>query len=975
MKTARRHLPKLALAALLWAVAIGRPAEAGAASGNATEAPATNLPPGHVRGPAPAGGAGRDRSVIADTDRAWWSFRPLRPTQPPEIQPAAARTLIDRFVVARLQAKGLKPAPPADRRTLLRRASFDLLGLPPSPEDVERFAKDPRPDAWAREVRRLLDSPRYGERWARHWLDVARFAESSGFEHDYDRPHAYHFRDFVIRALNSDLPYDQFVRWQLAGDEYAPGDPLALMATGFLGAGVFPTQITANEVERTRYDAMDDMLATTGTAMLGLTIGCARCHDHKYDPIPSHDYYRMLATFTSTVRSEVDLDLDPEQTRRVSEAHAREHAPLTLALENYEHQELPAKFTAWLEAGAPRPAGANWEQLAPLQVGSRAGATFRKLEDGSWLAEGKNGDHDEYTFVTELRPGGPGSPGEIRALRLEALADASLPRGGPGRADNGNIGLSRIRLFASPLTGTDSGTNEVRLARARATFEQNTNHLSVSAALDDRPDTGWAVDPKFGTNHAAIFEFGEPLSRRDGVRLEVRLEFSVNTRHNIGRARLSVTGDGAAGLGEPALSPRLAELLGQVRAGRTATPGDAIRKLSESDRALLLGWWKTSEPGWRALADKVEAHARTAPRPKLTKVMICGEGHPAMRMHTQGADFFDQTYFLQRGSTDQKKGVALPGFLQVLMPAAANERKWQWEPPANARFSGRRRALAEWMTDVDQGAGALLARVMVNRLWQHHFGQGLVATPNDFGAQGAPPSHPELLDWLAAELIRHGWRLKPIHELILTSAVYQQAMPAGRALERAFALDPDNALLSRRIPARLEAEAVRDALLFVSGLLETNLYGPGTLDEGSHRRSVYLTVKRSRLVPAMQVFDAPEPLASQGARPSTTVAPQALLLMNSPQVRAWADAFASRCVEAGPHSDPAAAVDRAYALALNRQPTPDERADALRFIAAQERRNSAGTTDPGAISPGTYRHAIADLAQVILSLNEFIYVE
>lgn len=923
----------------------------------------TVLPPGHVRGPVPPPGTARDRSRVTPHDRQWWAFQPLQAVEPPAVRNARqVHTPIDRFILARLEDKGLKLNPPADRRTLLRRASFDLIGLPPTPEETDAYIGDTSNDAWGRQVGRLLASPRHGERWARHWLDVARFAESSGFEHDYDRPHAYHYRDFVIRAFNEDMPYDQFVRWQVAGDEYTPDDARALMATGFLGAGVFPTQITANEVERTRYDAMDDMLSTTGTAILGLTVGCARCHDHKFDPIPMQDYYRMLATFTSTVRSEVELDLDPEVHRRAKEAFDREHGPLVAARERYEKDELPGRFESWLKAGAPLSEHPKWELIDAVSARSQAGATFRRLDDGSWLVEGQNGDADVYTLVTEVRGTG------WRALRLEALAHPSMEQGGPGRADNGNIGLSRIRVRASALGAPGSPTNEIRLRNARATFEQNTGHLSVAAALDDNPRSGWAVDPKFGTNHAAIFEFAEPVGFPDGTRLEVRLEFELNTRHNIGRPRLAVTTAAEPALDGSVMPRGITPLLEAARRN--------VEGLTLDDRAVLLAWWKGTEPGWRALQDKVDAHGRTAPKPKRTKVLICAEGYPAVRMHTQGADFFKETYFLQRGSPDQKKGVVEPGFLQVLLRDPGREERWHWEPPPGAKFSGRRRALAEWMTDVDEGAGALAARVMVNRLWQHHFGRGLVSTPNDFGVQGTRPTHPELLDWLAAELIRSGWRLKPIHQLILNSAVYQQSSAVDAARRKA---DPDNVWLSRWNPRRLEAEAIRDSLLAVAGVLETNLYGPGSLDEASRRRSIYFTVKRSRLVPAMQAFDAPEPLVSQGARPSTTVAPQALLLMNSPHVRSWAAAFAARCQSTVAGRSGAAAlpaiVERAYLLALNRTPTRAEKAEGVRFIEAQAARHQ-GEAGETPTDPGDSRtRALTDFAQVVLSLNEFVYAE
>jgi hypothetical protein len=334
-------------------------------------------------------------------------------------------------------------------------------------------------------------------------------------------------------------------------------------------------------------------------------------------------------------------------------------------------------------------------------------------------------------------------------------------------------------------------------------------------------------------------------------------------------------------------------------------------------------------------------------------------------MNTQGADFFNQTYFLQRGSTDLKGEVATPGFLQVLVRDPADEKRWQRKLPAGARFSGRRSALANWMTDADHGAGHLLARVAVNRLWQHHFGQGIVATPNDFGVQGAKPVDSELLDFLATELIRNDWHHKPIHQLIMNSAVYQQEAshePDGTNI------DPALSPLLRGAPQRLEAEAIRDSLLFVSGVLDTNMFGPGTLDESSRRRSIYFTVKRSRLVPAMQSFDTPEPLVSQGSRPTTTVAPQALMLMNNPNVRSWSAAFVKRfATNTGqPLADP---VRRAYSLALNREPTQREQSDGMAFIEQQTARYESEQKEASS------ELALTDFAQVLLSLNEFIYVE
>jgi mono/diheme cytochrome c family protein len=879
-----------------------------------------------------------------------WPFRPLTSVTPPA-GPQASPHPIDAFVGARLAATNLTINPEADRRTLLRRASFDLTGLPPAPEDLQALEHDAAPGAWERAIDRLLARPEHGERWARHWLDVARFAESSGFEHDYDRPGAHHYRDFVIRALNADMPYDQFVQWQLAGDEFEPDNPLALMATGFLGAGVFPTQITANEVERTRYDAMDDMLSTTTSAMLGLTVGCARCHDHKFDPIPTRDYYRLLSTFTTTVRSQRQLDLDPEQTRRKQAAFESEHARHLAEQTRYEQTTLPGRFEAWLQAGATVRTPADWELLESPQWKSQAGASFRGMPDGSFLAEGKNADHDTYTFT------GQTSNATLRSLRLEALPDPSLPQGGPGRADNGNLGLSRIRVFAQPLSGGER--QEVRLVRPRATFQQNAGNLSLAGSLDNDPHTGWAVDPKFGTRHAAILDFESPIQMPGGVRLTVELEFRVNARHHIGRPRLSVTSMTAAPFDSEGVPAGVASLLERIH-----NPAHGAASLSAAERSTLKDWWKVSDEGWRQVHARVEDHAKTRPKPALTPVLTCGEGFPAVRMHTQGGDFLPETHFLHRGSTEQKRGVAAQGFLRVLLKTPDAESRWHWQPPTGAPYSGRRRSLALWMTDPAEGAGHLLARVIVNRLWQHHFGQGLVATPNDFGAQGTPPSHPELLDWLAGELIRGGWRLKPLHRLMMTSQTYRQSSARSEAQRQR---DPNNTLLSRHVPHRLEAESIRDTLLWITGALDATPFGPGTLDESTRRRSIYFTVKRSQLIPAMQVFDAPEPLVSQGTRPATTVAPQALWLMNNPQVRHWAGLWAKRVTEGA--ADPAHWVPRAYQQALQRPPTAAEAQTSLEFLSRQTARyRASGTPQPDGV-------AATDLLQALLSLNEVIYVD
>ncbi len=612
-----------------------------------------------------------------------WAFQPLRSAKPPTTaDPGWSRTPIDLFISESQQAAHVTPSAPTDRRKLIRRVYLDMLGMPPPPPLVESFVNNLDPRAYEELIDTVLASPQYGERWGRYWLDLARFAESHGFEHDTDRPTAYHYRDFVIRALNQDMPYDQFVRWQIAGDEFAPTDPMALTATGFLAAGVHSTQITANQAEKERYDELDDIVSTIGTSMLGLTIGCARCHDHKYDPIPSVDYYRLLSTFTTTVRTEIDLD------------------------------QIAASPSA-----APIPA-----QLA-----------------------------------------------------------------------------------------------------------------------------GEKTDP-------------------------------------------------------------------------SAKPG-----------------------------------------PNESKALICSEGLPPLRLASQGPDFYPKTFFLKRGDPNQKDGEVSQGFLRVLMHAPATEQNWQLEPPEGWRTSYRRRAFAEWITDVPQGAGSLLARVIVNRLWQHHFGSGIVSTSSDFGAQGEKPSHPELLEWLANELIRLNWQLKPIHRLILNSASYRQD---SRLNPEAARIDPDNRFLWRFPPRRLESEAIRDSILAVTGHMDPRMFGPGSLDPDYARRSIYLTVKRSKLNPMMVLFDGPDTLQSQGHRTATTVAPQALLLLNNDQVRTWARSLGHRLVASRGESL-AQAIRISFNQILGREPDADELRASLQFL---EHQRTGYTGEEGTAE------ALGDLCQGLLSLNEFVYL-
>jgi hypothetical protein len=613
---------------------------------------------------------------VTDEDRKYWAFQPVSRPPAPRVAGQDTANPIDAFVSRKLADKGLRLSPPASKRELIRRAYFDLIGLPPAPEEVDAFVADPSPDAYERLLDRLLAMPQYGERWARHWLDVVRFAQTNGYERDSEKPEAWRYRDYVIRALNDDKPYDRFVREQLAGDELDAVTDDSLTATAFYRLGVWDDE--PDDKRQAEFDDLDDMLTTTSNAFLGLTVGCARCHDHKFDPIGQDDYYGMLA------------------------------------------------------------------------------------------------------FLRNIKPyGNPGKGG------LEPIF-ARLPGGG---------------------------------------------------------------------RTLAVHEFG-PMSR--------------------------------------------------------------------------------------------------------------------------------PTYLLIRGSAATPAQEVQPRFVQVLCKSGEAAVPSIPPTPRGARSTGRRRVLADWIARCDN---PLTARVIVNRLWHHHFGRGIVATPSDFGHTGIPPTHPEFLDWLAAEFMDGGWTLKRMHKLMMLSQTYRQSSRVANP--QAVAVDPGNTLLWRQNLRRLEAEAIRDTILAVSGRLNSKMGGRGIFPalskevlstqsrpgagwdtsskEEQARRSVYIFVKRTLGVPLLETFDAASPDTSTAARATTTIAPQALILLNSAFMDEQAAALAERLVQEGGH-EPAVNIERLFRLALARRPVPEEAQIALGYFERERTHGPADTED-------AYRRALAMLAKVVLNLNELVYVD
>ncbi len=688
---------------------------------------------------------------ITEEERKFWSFQPVKRVEPP---PTAANP-IDAFLAAAWQAKGLKPSPPANKRTLIRRAYLDVAGLPPTLEEVAAFEADNSPDAFNKVVEKLLASPHYGERWGRHWLDLVRYADSAGYEFDRDRNTVWRFRDWVVSAFNSDMPYNRFVQMQLAGDEIAPGSVEAKIASGYVYLG--PEANMRNE--QTRMDELDDILSTTGTTMLGMTVGCARCHNHKFDPIPQKDYYRMQAVFFPSAYK--DLPIVPETALRRHEAATK----------------------AWKARLEPLE-----KELKELQAPYRA---------------------------------------KIRAEKIARLPD-----------------------FYQLALQTPAG---------KRTEGQRLNAAQVEKTL--------------GVSRGEIESIMTPADEAKACKLIEKIT------------------------------------------------------LVEIEKPVVETAYATVEPG--------------GAKPR-------------------------ESHFLHQGSLGNKGSVMKPGVLSV----ATDKEPDFPTPDSNAQSSMRRKTFAEWVTSPKN---PLTARVIVNRIWQHHFGEGIVRTPSNFGKTGERPSHPELLDWLASEFVAKGWSMKTMHRLMLTSNAYQMAsddMPASKQI------DPDNRQFWRQGRIRVEAEVLRDAVLATAGSLDLTIGGPGVFpyidpalfasssrrtwpgkpedDASTYRRSIYVFSKRTIPLPMFELFDKPDTNIACSRRNRSTIATQSLILMNSGFAMRQAQLFASRLEkEAG--ADAKAQIELAYRIALSRKPSGKELDLALSFVS----NNPTG---------------LVDFCQTMFNLNEFAYI-
>ena len=852
------------------------------------------------------------------TELDWWSLKPLVMPKMPEI--AGMDHPVDRFIRARLAERKIMPSPEADRRTLIRRVMFDLHGLPPSQAEVEAFVQDADPRAYEKLVGRLLESPRYGERWARHWLDTIHFAETHGCGHDLPRDHAWRFRDYVITALNEDKPWPRFVREQLAADVLFPEEPKLIAALGFLGAGVFDH--SAYQTAPTNFDYLDrdDLVTQTMGAFASTTANCARCHAHKFDPISQDDYYALQAVFAGLIEGDIPFDED----KTVAQSRKRWQTLLTAA----EAKNKTALLTpenaplvgAWEKTqGAP----VKWSPLSYESFVSAEGSTLKRTGD-TLFSSGVKPDKDSYIITSSV------PLTKISALRLDVLADPSLPMKGPGRQDNGNLTLSEIeaQLFEP------GAAQPVKLKFTRATADFDQQGWTSTMAIDGNAATGWGIHPAVGVSHHAVFEMADAIAIKPGARLTLTLKQLSGKSHLIGSFKLSVTDEPVV---RAAAMPTLAQ------------------------EALMLPAEKRSEPQRVALAahalriradeemKKLPAPAQVYAAAKKADVLLnVGKGTPTTVAKAKTVQV------LKRGEFDKPMKEAVSGALSAIHALPARFEKAQATDEA-----ARRAALADWLADEKN---PLTWRSIANRVWHYHFGRGLCDTPNDFGRMGGTPSHPELLDWLACELRDHGGSLKHLHRLIVTSAAYRQSS-AHR--DDAALLDADNRLLWRMNRLRLDADSYRDFVLATSGRLDPALGGPSVrqfvagppvqltptlnyeaYDWGSlpkHRRSIYRFVWRGVPDPFMDALDFPDLGMLAPARGFSASALQSLALYNNRFVLHFSGELGKQLTT----------PDEAVRRILLREPTAEEKTNFTTFA---------------------QKNGLAALCRVLLNSNEFLFV-
>lgn len=862
-----------------------------------------------------------------------WAFvPPTRPSLPAVKHKSWIRTPIDAFILARLEREMLNPSQEADKVTLLRRLSLDLIGLPPTPAEGDEFLADQRPDAYDRQVERLLRSPHYGERWGRHWLDAARYADSDGYEKDKSRQ-VWAYRDWVINALNRDLPYNQFVRDQIAGDLLPNPTQDQLVATGFLRNSMINEE-GGVDPEQFRMEAMFDRMDAIGKSVLGITIQCAQCHTHKYDPLTQEEYYRMFAFLNNSYEANIPVYTPEEQRLRADIFRQIHDIEADLQHRTPDWRERMARWEKDVSQGQP-----TWTVVRPsVDDISTGGQKYLPMPDGSFLAQGyaPTKHRVKMTVTTDVQP--------ITAFRLELLTDPDLPLGGPGRSIKGTGALSEFDVEVASADAPGKMT-KVKFAKATADLElpekpleaifddrSNKKRITgpVSFAIDGKGDTAWGVDVGPGRRNQprkAVFTAEKPISYPKGTVLTFYLtqnhggwNSDDNQNCNLGRFRLSVTNTPGA-VADP-VPQGVREILAIPHEQRTP-----------AQLATVFSYWRTTVPDWKAANERIEALWQKHP-----------EGSSQLVLQTRPMP--RTTSLLQRGDFLKPVRPVTPGVPAFLHSLPTNT------PPTRLAF-------ANWL--VDQKSPTT-ARSLVNRVWQAYFGRGIVSTSEDLGSQSEAPSHPELLDWLAVEFMERGWSMKNLHRLIVSSATYRQS---SKVTPELMARDPLNRLLARAPRIRVEAEIVRDIALEASGLLDPKIggpsafppapaflfqpptsYGPKVWKEGErYRRALYTFRYRSVPYPPLENFDAPNGDFSCVRRSRSNTPLQALTTLNEPLFLECARALANRTLREGGASDHER-LSYAFRQCVARAPTEREAGVMQALLDRQMRHFSDGKANP-----------------------------
>lgn len=865
-------------------------------------------------------------AASAEVKGHWAYAAPRRPAVPRVTSPKWPRNPIDAFVLARLLREGLRPSPEANPITLLRRASLDLIGLPPTPEEVDAFLADKSPDAYEKQIERLLNSPHYGERWGRIWLDAARYADSDGYEKDKQRQ-VWFYRDWVIHALNRNMPYDRFIVEQIAGDLLPNATQDQKVATGFLRNSMINEE-GGVDPEQFRMEAMFDRMDAIGKSILGVTIQCAQCHNHKFDPLTQEEYYRIFAFLNDSHEGSIAVYTPEEQQKRAGISRQIREITGTLQRRTPDWEKRMAEWEERVRHHQP-----EWVVLRPeVDDISTGGQKYLRMEDGSFLAAGYAPTKHtvKMTVKTDMQ--------NITAFRLEVLTDPNLPLGGPGRSIKGTCALTEFRVEAAPAGG---GEKPATLKIARATADVNPPEQPLDDIFDDRSGkrrmtgpveyaidgdeaTAWGTDNGAGRRNQArkaVFQLAEPIANPGGTVLTFHIQQNHggwnsddNQSNNLGRIRLSLTA--APGAAADPLPQRVREILN--------VPHD--RRTPDEQRAVF-DYWRTTVPEWQEANHRIEQLWKQHPEGTSQLVLTQREKPRTTHILARG-DFLKPAAAVTGG---------VPAFLHPLPPGAAPDRL----------------AFARWLADRNSPT---TARSFVNRVWQAYFGTGIVASTENLGMQADPPSHAELLDWLAVEFMERGWDMKAMHHLIVTSATYRQSSTVAPEL---LQKDPYNRLLARGPRFRVDAEIVRDVALAAAGLLNLETGGPSVYppapgflflppasygpkiwkeDKGveRYRRALYTFRYRSVPYPALQTFDAPNGDTSCVRRARSNTPLQALTTLNEPLFVEAARGLALQALRHGASDGERLAY--AFRRCVSRPPQPAEASELLGFLKRQTSR-------------------------------------